>query len=55
MGTLRYIAPEVAAGEPATRQSDLYSLGVLLSEVAGDRPPEPLAALPPMTAVAQEG
>jgi serine/threonine-protein kinase len=36
LGTLRYIAPEVAAGQPATPQSDLYSLGVLLAEIAGD-------------------
>jgi hypothetical protein len=40
IGTLRYLAPEVARGRPATRRSDLYSLGVLLSEVAtGDRSP----------------
>jgi serine/threonine-protein kinase len=45
MGTLRYIAPEVAAGEPATQRSDLYSLGVLLGEVAGPGAPEPLAGL----------
>ena len=42
LGTLRYIAPEVAAGEPATAQSDLYSLGVLLTE-AGGSPPEALS------------
>jgi TolB-like protein/tetratricopeptide (TPR) repeat protein len=29
-GTPMYLAPEVLAGEPPTRQSDLYSLGVLL-------------------------
>jgi serine/threonine protein kinase len=45
MGTLRYIAPEVAAGEPATVRSDLFSLGVLLGEIAGDEPPDPLAGL----------
>jgi serine/threonine protein kinase len=45
LGTLRYIAPEVAAGQPATVQSDLYSLGVLLREVAGSNPPASLAAL----------
>jgi predicted Ser/Thr protein kinase len=44
LGTLRYIAPEVAAGEPATVQSDLYGLGVLLSELNGT-PSEPLARL----------
>ena len=47
MGTLRYIAPEVAAGEPATVRSDLFSLGVLLGEFAGDEPPEALAGLLP--------
>jgi serine/threonine protein kinase len=36
IGTLRYMAPEVAAGQPATRQSDLYSLGVVLREAAAD-------------------
>jgi len=40
IGTLKYLAPEVARGQPATPRSDLYSLGVLLSEVAaGDRSP----------------
>jgi serine/threonine protein kinase len=33
IGTLKYLAPEVARGGPATPRSDLYSLGVLLSEV----------------------
>src|SRR3954452_10558393 len=37
LGTLRYIAPEVAAGQPATPESDLYSLGVLLDELPGPR------------------
>jgi serine/threonine-protein kinase len=44
MGTLRYIAPEVAAGEPATVQSDLFSLGVLLGEIGGGAS-QPLAGL----------
>jgi serine/threonine protein kinase len=40
IGTLKYLAPEVARGGPATPRSDLYSLGVLLSEVAaGNRSP----------------
>jgi serine/threonine protein kinase len=40
IGTLKYLAPEVARGRPATPRSDLYSLGVLLSEVvAGDKSP----------------
>ena len=40
LGTLRYIAPEVAEGKPASAQSDLYSLGVLLGELSGSRSPE---------------
>jgi serine/threonine protein kinase len=40
IGTLKYLAPEVARGHPAGPRSDLYSLGVLLSEVAApDAPP----------------
>jgi serine/threonine-protein kinase len=37
LGTLRYIAPEVAAGEPATVRSDLYAVGILLGELTGTR------------------
>jgi serine/threonine protein kinase len=32
IGTLRYMAPEVVAGDPATPRSDLYAAGVLLAE-----------------------
>jgi eukaryotic-like serine/threonine-protein kinase len=32
IGTLKYMAPEVRRGEPATPRSDLYSCGVLLGE-----------------------
>ena len=38
IGTLRYMAPEVAAGQPATPVSDLYALGVVLDGVARDDP-----------------
>jgi serine/threonine protein kinase len=39
VGTQRYLAPEVLAGEPATIRSDLYACGVLLGEcVAGGSP-----------------
>jgi serine/threonine protein kinase/tetratricopeptide (TPR) repeat protein len=45
LGTLAYVAPEILRGEPATRLSDLYGLGVVLYEMvtgrlpfAGDQP-----------------
>ena len=39
MGTWAYMAPEVAAGEPATIASDLFSCGVVLYELATGRHP----------------
>ncbi len=33
-GTLRYMAPELMAGRPATVQADIYSLGVMLYQLA---------------------
>ncbi|MBL8719210.1 MAG: serine/threonine protein kinase [Myxococcales bacterium] len=45
LGTLRYMAPEQRAGEPATPRSDLYALGVVLGELLGAR-----AAFPPAVA-----
>jgi len=39
VGTPLYMAPEIWRGEPATRQSDLYSLGVLLYELLAGRTP----------------
>jgi hypothetical protein len=38
LGTARYLAPEVAAGEPATPASDLYAAGVVLREAAREDP-----------------
>ena len=43
MGTIRYLAPEVAEGGPATERSDLYAAGGVLREIAGEDPPPRLA------------
>jgi serine/threonine-protein kinase len=45
VGTLRYLAPEVAAGRPASVQSDLYAAGVVIRQVAGARRMPALDAL----------
>jgi serine/threonine-protein kinase len=37
VGTLRYLAPEVIDGQPASPRSDLYALGVLLRDLAADQ------------------
>jgi serine/threonine protein kinase len=41
IGTLHYMAPEVAAGEEATASSDLYSVGVTLYEMLTGTTPFP--------------
>jgi serine/threonine protein kinase len=37
VGTLRYLAPEVIDGQPASPRSDLYALGVLLRDLSPER------------------
>src|SRR5262245_15492747 len=39
MGTLSYLAPELIEGQPASIQSDLYALGVVLYELVAGCPP----------------
>jgi formylglycine-generating enzyme required for sulfatase activity len=39
VGTPLYMAPEVWRGEPATRQSDLYSLGIVVYELLTGKAP----------------
>ena len=39
MGTMAYLAPELIMGQPASVQSDLYALGVMLYEMTAGRPP----------------
>ena len=39
MGTALYLAPEMIQGQPATAQSDLYAVGVVLYEMLTGEPP----------------
>lgn len=39
VGTIAYMAPEIALGEPATYQTDIYSLGVVLYQILTLRHP----------------
>ncbi len=39
LGTLRYLSPEQASGEPAGAPADVYSLAVVLDELLTDRSP----------------
>ncbi|HKH13561.1 MAG TPA: serine/threonine-protein kinase [Solirubrobacterales bacterium] len=51
IGTLKYMAPEILAGRPATERSDLYALGVVLAEcLAGGVAPQLEALIDRLTA-----
>jgi len=39
LGSPKYLSPEQAAGQPADRRSDIFSLGVVLHELAAGEPP----------------
>lgn len=49
LGTMTYLSPEQAKGEQATKQSDIYTLGIVLYELLTGKPPfdatEPVAVL----------
>jgi serine/threonine protein kinase/formylglycine-generating enzyme required for sulfatase activity len=55
VGTPLYMAPEVWRGEHATRQSDLYSLGILLYELLAGATPHSDVALPVLGNAVQFG
>jgi len=46
LGTIGYMSPEVARGEPATAASDLYSAGLVLQELFTERAPIPEGLAP---------
>src|SRR5262249_55904160 len=54
-GTPLYMAPEVLRGEPASVQSDVYSLGVLLYYLVTGRYPVEAASLDELDAAHREG
>jgi serine/threonine protein kinase/formylglycine-generating enzyme required for sulfatase activity len=55
VGTPLYAAPETWRGEPATRQSDLYSLGILLYELLAGTAPHRDVAVPALGSAVQQG
>ncbi len=44
VGTIRYLAPEVIEGEPASAERDLYALGVLVADLTGEDADPPMRA-----------
>lgn len=46
LGTAKYMSPEQARGEKATSASDIFSLGIMLYEVASGRHPFPGEVIP---------
>jgi serine/threonine protein kinase/formylglycine-generating enzyme required for sulfatase activity len=54
MGTPQYMAPEIWRGEPASRRSDVYSLGALLYALCSGRPPIGDLPLDQMARLVQE-
>jgi serine/threonine protein kinase len=55
LGTAAYLAPEQAAGEPATAVADVYSLGAVLYELLTGRPPYVADSLAELAARQREG
>eukprot|EP00611_Tribonema_gayanum_P026154 TRINITY_DN613_c1_g2_i1.p2 TRINITY_DN613_c1_g2~~TRINITY_DN613_c1_g2_i1.p2 ORF type:complete len:263 (+),score=117.56 TRINITY_DN613_c1_g2_i1:3-791(+) len=41
LGSMRYLAPEVVTNQPYTASSDVYSLGMVMWELASNAPPFP--------------
>src|SRR5579859_6528051 len=54
VGTPLYMAPEIWRGEPATRQSDLYSLGIVVYELLTGKAPFRDLGIAAMTGAVQE-
>ncbi len=56
VGTIRYMSPEQARGEPATIASDIYALGLLLQElITGEPAYEPTATRMELLPLVAEG
>jgi serine/threonine protein kinase/formylglycine-generating enzyme required for sulfatase activity len=55
VGTPHYMAPELWRGEPASRASDVYALGVLLYALCSGRPPHDAASMVDFVELVQEG